>query len=147
MHVMFVIAVLVLASPARAQDDLRKPKVNIVSVVGCASQSDAATWTLTHASEALVTEQPYTSEKEIADARSRPLGTGHYRLLGTNEFVTVDELLKDQQRASFTTREGANTTGTLQPGRKVVVKGLLIEASQEKRLNLLSVQPLASTCP
>lgn len=137
-----------LAVPAFAQqDDLRKPKVDIVQSIGCAAHPDAKTWMLTNATEAAVTAQPFTSQKEINDAKGQALGNAQYKLIGTNEFVTVDELLKDPQRTTFTTQESANVTGTLQDGHKVVVKGLLIVAPNEKRLNLLSVQPLANTCP
>jgi hypothetical protein len=40
----------------------------------------------------------------------------------------------------------ANATGQLQHGRKLFVKGLLIAAPNEKRLNLVAVQQLADTC-
>ncbi|MGH6693046.1 MAG: hypothetical protein ACREF4_20450, partial [Gammaproteobacteria bacterium] len=59
---------------------------------------------------------------------------------------TKEELLKRGQRAEFTRPEVANATGQLQDGRKLVVKGLLITAPNEKRLNLVSVQQLADTC-
>lgn len=142
-----VLAAVSLAAPVGAQDDLRKPKVDIVSVVGCATHPDAQTWMLTRASEAAVVTTPYSSRKDVTEANARALGAAQYRLVGTNEFVTTEELLSDKQRASFTTAESANTTGALKAGRKVFVKGLLIPAPQEKRLNLLSVQPLADTCP
>ena len=129
------------------QPDLKKPTVDMVSVVGCVVHPDAKTWTLTRASDSVASETPYTSEQEVVEARGRALGIGEYRLIGTNEFVTTEELLKDPQRAVFTTTATANTTGTLVPGAKVVVKGLLIPAPNEKRLNLMSVQRLGSTCP
>ena len=139
---------LALAVPVTAQEsDLTKPKVDLVSVVGCVVHPDAKTWTLTRASDSVASETPYTSEQEVVEARGRALGIGEYRLIGTNEFVTTEELLKDPQRAAFTTKDTANTTGTLVPGAKVAVKGLLIPAPNETRLNLLSVQRLASTCP
>ena len=138
---------LVATAAVAQQPDLKKPKVDLVSVVGCVAHPDAKTWTLTRASDSVNTDTPYTSEKEIDDAKARALGAGEFRLIGTNEFVTTDELLKDPQRAVFTTKDTANTTGTLVPGAKVVVKGLLIPAPNEKRLNLMSVQRLGSTCP
>jgi hypothetical protein len=60
--------------------------------------------------------------------------------------LTKEELLKEQQRASFTRPEVANATGQLQHGRKLVVKGLLSTAANEKSLNLVSVLQLADTC-
>lgn len=141
------IAVALATAAAAAQEDLKKPKVDMVSVVGCVSHPDDKTWLLTNATSEVATAIPYTSEKEIAGARALTLGAAKYRLIGTNDFVTNEELLKDTQRAAFTTPRTANATGTLRPGRKVVVKALLIKAPNEKRLNLLSVQPRADTCP
>ena len=63
--------------------------------------------------------------------------------------VAVDlkeDLLSDPRRAEFTRPEVANATGQLQDGRKLLVKGLLITAPNEKRLNLVAVQQLAETC-
>jgi hypothetical protein len=86
------------------------------------------------------------SAKEIEEARKKALGNNRYRLLGTPEFLTKEELLKSGQRAEFTRPDVANATGQLQDGRKLFVKGLLITASNEKRLNLVAVQQLADSC-
>jgi hypothetical protein len=138
---------VVLSATAAAQDDLRKPKVDMVTIVGCVAHPDEKTWLLTNAGGEVATTTPYAGEKEIAGAKSAALGQAKYRLIGTNDFVTNEELVKDKQRAAFTTPQTANATGSLRPGRKVMVKALLIKAPDEKRLNLLSVQPLADTCP
>lgn len=129
------------------QPDLSKPAVPIVSAIGCASRSeDGSRWLLTRATDASVSTTAYTSRKEIEDAKAKPLGTAQYRLIGTTEFLSPDELLKQGDRAAFTKPETANATGQLQDGRKIVVKGLLITGGGEKRINLLSVQRLADTC-
>ncbi len=143
----FGIAVALGAATVSAQDDLRKPKVDMVTLVGCVSHPDDRTWLLTNASTEVATETPYASDKEIETAKGVTLGAAKYRLIGTNDFVTNEELLKDAQRAAFTTLTTANATGALRAGRKVFVKALLIPAANEKRLNLLSVQPLAEICP
>jgi hypothetical protein len=131
---------------AQKQSGSSKPSIPIVSVVGCASRMPDNTWMLTNASEAAVSDRLFTTAKEIEEAKKQALGTNHYKLIGTNEFVTKDELLKDQTRAAFTSPTLANATGQLQDGRRLVVKGLLITTSNEKRLNLVSVQQLADSC-
>ena len=129
------------------QGDVSKPKVPIVSVVGCASHNTAdGTWLLTDATEGIESKVLFTSAKEIEESRQKALGKNRYKLIGTPEFLTKEELLKSGQRAEFTRPEVANATSQLQNGRKLLVKGLLITAPNERRLNLVSVQQLADTC-
>jgi hypothetical protein len=138
-----------LTAGIRAQQqesDLSKPKVPIVSVVGCASRTAEGTWMLTNATDGIESKVLFMSAKEIEEARKKALGNNRYKLLGTPEFLTKEELLKQEQRAEFTRPEVANATGQLQDGRKLLVKGLLITVPNEKRLNLVAVQQLADIC-
>jgi hypothetical protein len=128
------------------ESDLSKPKVPIVSVVGCASRTAEGIWMLTNATEGIESKVLFMSAKEIDEAKKKTLGNNRYKLLGTAEFLTKEDLLKHGERAEFTRPEVANATGQLQDGRKLMVKGLLITAPNEKRLNLVSVQQLADTC-
>lgn len=128
------------------QGDASKPKVPMVSVVGCASRTAEGGWLLISATDGVETKQLFLNAKEIDEARKQALGTNRYVLLGTAEFLTREELLKQGQRAEFTRPQVANATGQLQDGRKLVTKGLLITASNEKRLNLVAVQQLADSC-
>lgn len=134
----------VYAQPQQA--DVSKPTVPIVSAIGCALRTSDGTWMLTNATDGIETRVLFASAKEIEEARKKALGNNRYRLLGTPEFLTKEELLKSGQRAEFTRPEVANATGQLQNGRKLFVKGLLITAPNEKRLNLVAVQQLADTC-
>lgn len=144
------VLVLVCGLPAgigaQQQSDSSKPKVPLVSVVGCASHLADGTWMLTSATEPTEAARLFTGVKEIEEAKKKTLGANRYKLVGTNDFVTKEELLKDEQRAKFTRPDTVNATGQLQNGKKLVVKGLLITASNEKRLNLVSVQQLADAC-
>jgi len=128
------------------QADVAKPTVPLVSAIGCGLRTPDGTWMLTDATEGIETRVLFTSAKDLEEARKKALGTNRYRLLGTPEFLTKEELLKSGQRAEFTRPEVANATGQLQDGRKLFVKGLLITAANEKRLNLVGVQQLADTC-
>jgi hypothetical protein len=134
------------AGPRAQQGGKDTPKVDLVSVVGCATRGADDAWMLTNASEAKVTQAARTTEKDLEAARTQRLGKNRYRLIGTAEFGSAEELLRNSVRAQFTTKGSENATGVLQNGRKVMVKGLLIIAPNEKRLNLTSVQPLADSC-
>ena len=129
----------------RAQEK-DKPKVDLVSAVGCATRGADDAWILTNASEATMTPQAITTEEDLEAARAQALGTNRYRLIGTAEFGSAEELLRDPVRAQVTARGSENATGQLQNGRKVLVKGLLINAPTEKRLNLTSVRSLSDIC-
>jgi len=128
------------------ESDLSKPKVPIVSVVGCAGRTAEGTWMLTNATDGIESKVLFVSANEIEEAKKKALGNNRYTLVGTPEFLTKEELLKHGQRAEFTRPAVANATGQLQDGRKLMVKGLLITAPNEKRLNLVAVQQLADTC-
>ena len=134
------------ASLYARQADVSKPTVPLVSAVGCAQRSPQGAWTLTNATEPTEVRVLFMSAKEIEAARKQALGKNRYTLLGTPEFLTKEELLKSGQRAEFTRPEVANATGQLQDGRKLLVKGLLITAQNERRLNLVAVQQLADSC-
>ena len=127
---------------------LNTPTVEIVRAVGCASAGSApGDWTLTNATEPTVVESPFTSTTEIEELATEPLANKTYKLLGTAEFVSVERLLRQSQRAEFTAGESANATGTLRDGYKVVVRGLLLDPDGNARINLTSVQILAESCP
>ena len=145
----FALLVFGMTTGIRAQQqesDLSKPKVPIVSVVGCASHMADGTWMLTKATNGVESKVLFMSAKEIEEAKKKPLGNNQYKLLGTLDFLTKEDLLNDSRRAEFTRPEVANASGQLQNGRKLLVKGLLIMTPNEKRLNLVSVQQLADTC-
>jgi hypothetical protein len=135
--------VWVTAAPQTATEKSAAP---LVTAVGCAQRSPQGVWTLANATEVVETRALFMSAKEVEEARKKTLGSGRYVLVGTADFLTKEELLKSSPRAEFTRPEVANATGQLQQGRKVIVKGLLVTAPNERRLNLVAVQQLADTC-
>jgi hypothetical protein len=104
------------------------------------------TWMLMNPTDGVESSVLFVSTKEIEEAKKKALGNNQYKLLGTLDFLTKEDLLKDPLRSQFTRSDVANATGQLQNGRKLIVKGLLITAPNEKRLNLVSVQQLADSC-
>ena len=130
------------------QIDLNKPTIEFVRAVGCASAGSApGDWTLTNATKPTVVRSPFTSTTEMEELATEPLANKTYKLLGTGEFVSVERLLGQSQRAEFTAGESASATGTLKDGYKVVVRGLLLDPDVNARINLTSVQILAESCP
>jgi hypothetical protein len=140
-------ASVVAGGAAGRQQDAAKPRAPLVMVVGCASRAGDGAWMLTNASEPRVSPIVHADAGEVEAATRVPLGNSRYRLIGTAEFASVDELLVQGQRALFTSRERANASGQLVDGHKVSVKALLIAAPNERRLNLLSVQSIGDACP
>jgi hypothetical protein len=134
------------AEGGQPQTDPSKPTVPLVSVVGCARRTPEGAWTLINATAGAETRTLFMTAKEVDEARKRPAGNNRYTLLGTPEFLSKEELLKSGQRSEFTRPDVANGTGQLQDGRRIFVKGLLITAPNERRLNLVAVQQLAESC-
>lgn len=86
------------------------------------------------------------NSNQVEEARKAPLGGLTFHLVGVADFLTPEELLESGQRKEFTTPETANATGQLRHGHKVLVKGALIDAGDQRRINLLSVVGLAESC-
>ena len=135
-------ALLSQATVGAQEQEVTKPTIDIVSSIGCATQ-DGATWTLTRASDPVVSEVPFASAAEIEEAQSTSLGSNTYTLVGVADFLAIDGLLDQFQRAEFTARESVNSTGSLVTGHRVLVKGLFIE---NQRVNLTSVISVADSC-
>ncbi len=125
-----------------------KPAVDIVQTAGCVEQRTGSpeTWWLQKAVEPRVVQPGVFSVAQVNTARAAAAGSQTFQLIGVADFLDVDGLLKSGRRSEFTTRQNANATGELRPGRKVLVKGMLITASDPKRINLLNVVSLADSC-
>lgn len=101
------------APPARA---------DIVAVAGCLKESAPGTWTLTDASDPVVSVANAPSTKELETFPKS--GKNAFRLIG----VSVFNLPAHRDHS-------------------VIVKGVHIKASPMSRLNVTSVTMVASTCP
>jgi hypothetical protein len=125
-----------------------KPKVDIVAGVGCVERRDGdpATWWLSHAADPQVTRSASFNTAELEQLKKVPMGAGVYQLVGVADFLDVEGLLQDTVRARFTTRETANATGQLRVGRKVIVKGPLVDVDGQKQINLTAMLSVADIC-
>jgi len=130
------------------QADLSRPTVAMVQSVGCASREAGTppTWWLTSATDPTETETPYASNNEIEGVRNASLGSNRLQLIGVADFLDAEGALNQFQRGDFTASESVNATGQLVAGHRVAVKGLFLEATDPKRINLTSVISLADSC-
>jgi hypothetical protein len=135
--------------PSGAEGQARpKPQVEIVHTVGCVEErsGDTPTWWLARAVDPTVTRAGVFNETQVDSAKSTPLGSRAFQLIGVADFLDAESLLRFGDRAQFTTPDQVNATGQLAAGRTVLVKGLLIEDGGAARINLLAVVGLADGC-
>jgi hypothetical protein len=95
----------------------------IVEVIGCLLQGPDSTWILGNGTSPAISKLPNTTTAAVKEAVSKPLGSRQYRLLGTAPFSPETH-----------------------KGEKVVVKGVLIEAPKNDRLNVTSLQTTGASC-
>lgn len=124
------------------------PAVDIVQTSGCVERRSGSpdTWWLARATDTRVTQAGVFSMAQIEAAKAQPAGAKTFQLVGVADFLDTEGLLKSGRREEFTTAQTANATGDLRPGRKVLVKGLLVTAGEASRINLLNVVGLADAC-
>ena len=125
-----------------------KPKVDLVDTIGCVERKDGnpVAWWLTRAAPPKTTAVGFVTASDVDSAKSLPLGTNSFLLIGAVDFLDPDALVQDPERSKFTTPATANGTAQLRAGRKVFVKGLLLDADGQKRINLTQVISLADAC-
>jgi hypothetical protein len=115
-----------------AQTSVSKSKrVPIVSTTGCLTQVAADNWLVTYATDATVVT-PLSSRGDEAGAPASATGVtvpnqtsgkNTYKLVGVDEFAPA-----------------------LHKNQTVLVKGLLIDAGVEKRINVTVLQMMSETC-
>ncbi len=134
-----------VAAQATARTD--EPEVEVIHTVGGVEQRQGqAAWWMARAAEPTVTKVGPFNEDEVEEARDVALGDREFQLIGVAEFLDSHAQLDWGDRASFTTSDQTNATRDLRDGRRVFVKGLLIDADSAARINLLSVVALADSC-
>ena len=105
------------------QEQPKKNALEIAEVVGCLEERPAGTWMVSKAGEPTVSKIQATSSVALKAVASRPLGDQQDQLLGVGVF-----------------------NPSSQKGKKVAVKGVLIKNAKDSRLNVTSLQPVATTC-
>ena len=134
-----------------------KPKVDIVQSVGCVERKDSSpggsgprseteTWWLTRAADPRTAPAGMFNSTQVETAKTVAFGTNVFQLIGVADFLDTEGLLRSGRRKEFTTPETANATGQLREGHKVLVKGMLIDTADPRRINLLAVIGLADNC-
>lgn len=105
------------------QGNRRQNALAIAEVVGCLEQDPSGAWMLLRASEPVISGSQPTSMAALKTAADKALGNQRDELLGAGVF---------------------NPGG--HKGQKTAVKGVLIEGTQENRINVTSLQTVAATC-
>src|SRR5438046_1118360 len=113
---------LILLAAALVAQAAPSPKIDIVGVTGCLKEAAPNTWNLTSATDPVVSNANAPPAKDIPS--TPPAGKNEFKLIGVSEFNLPAH--KDHT---------------------VVIKGLLIEATPVKRLNMTSVAMVAAHCP
>jgi hypothetical protein len=103
-------------------------KVSVVSVTGCLKQGPGDTWLLTNATEPIAASRAPAAPSATAPESSRKAAPV---TLGKNQFKLIG-LLEMNVPAH--------------KGHTVTVRGLLIPAANERRINLTSLQMVSETC-
>jgi mono/diheme cytochrome c family protein len=96
---------------------------SVVEVVGCLARVNERTWTLTNTTDPVLSNGRPSSESQLEELASQPLGSRTYELVGVAPFQPADST-----------------------GRKIQAKGLLYSSPGKNRLNLSSFQVVASRC-
>lgn len=104
------------------------PSASLVVVTGCVVR-DSANWALTAASTPQMipaAERSQRAADNVEWARTAPPGRERYRLIGR---PLLEEFKIDAHL-----------------GHRIVVRGLLIDAAKEKRVNVVSLAMVAAKC-
>jgi len=116
-------ALIGLGAPQSQPSATESTKLDLVEVVGCLAEEPTGTWLIVNATEPVVAKTPYTNEAAIKAAQTKPLGTLQFGLIAIGMFSP------DAHR-----------------GQKIAVKGLLIKDPKGDRLNVTSLQMVATMC-
>ena len=99
------------------------PSFALVQVIGCLTQGEGSTWSLTRSTEPVRSTAPAASSPdELKAFASAPLGTQTFHLLSVYPSPEADN------------------------GRRMEVKGFLIRLPEENRINVSSLEMVAPTC-
>jgi len=99
------------------------PNFSLVEVVGCLTRGSGNAWTLTNTSEPVTTKDPSSTTDSLKQAQAQALGKTTFRLVSVSGFKPE-----------------------VHDGQKMEARGLLYREPNEARLNLTSLQSVASTC-
>jgi hypothetical protein len=99
------------------------PNFAFVRVVGCLDQEAENVWTLNHASEPVMTTEQAPTAQASSKVAEQPLGAQTFRLLSVASFEPASH-----------------------KGQKIQARGLLYRSPNKDRINVVSLEPLGSSC-
>ena len=96
---------------------------SLIQTVGCLTAGPNNTWILARTAEPLSTRDDAPSERGLASAAARPLGTKTFRLISVTPFKPESHT-----------------------GQKVEARGLIYTEPGDERINLTSLKPTGGSC-
>ena len=143
-----LVLVVLAGTPSAQRARTPPPTVDIVSTVGCAVKVSGTppTWTLTRAADPAVSPDPFASPEAVDEARTQPLGSRSFPLVGVAEYLTNEDRQELSVAGNQVVGFQQTSTGQLRDGHHVAIRGLLVEVDGEQRINLTSVVSLDDTC-
>lgn len=114
---------LASAQILRKGEEASVQNFSLVQTVGCLSSGPNNTWVLTRSAEPVATREDTPSERVLASAASKPLGTRTYRLLSVTPFGPESHT-----------------------GQKVEARGLVYNEPGDERITLTSLQTTGASC-
>jgi mono/diheme cytochrome c family protein len=96
---------------------------SLIQTVGCLTTGPNNTWVLTRTAEPLATREDAPSDRALAAAASRALGTKTFRLISVKPFQPESQL-----------------------GQKVEARGLVYTEPGDERINLTSLRATGGSC-
>ncbi len=111
-------------NPAGQPEAQEQNVLSIVQAIGCLEPGPSGSWLLSNASEPSVSDSQATSAAALKAATDIPLGKQRDQLLGVGVF-----------------------NPSIQERKKVAVKGVLIKDAKGNRINVTSLETIASSCP
>jgi S-disulfanyl-L-cysteine oxidoreductase SoxD len=95
----------------------------LVQAVGCLATGPNSTWILTRTAEPVVTREDVPSERALAAAASKPLGSRSFRLISVVPFKPESHT-----------------------GQKVEARGLIYTEPGDERINVISLRATGGSC-
>jgi mono/diheme cytochrome c family protein len=95
----------------------------LVQTVGCLATGPNSTWVLTRTGEPAATREEAPSDRALASAASKPLGTRTFRLISVVPFKPESHT-----------------------GEKVEARGLIYNEPGDERINVTSLRPTGASC-
>jgi hypothetical protein len=142
-----LLAAACVAPPHVAAQTPPPQKVSVVTVTGCLTQGPGDTWLLTNATEPIpAPRRPAATSAPAASTATATAATTTAATTTTTTTTTTTKAPPVSGKNQFKLIGILELNVPSHKGHTVTVRGLLIPASPERRINLTSIQMVSDTC-